>query len=70
VVVTAVEPDGPAAEQGLQTGNVILEVGGNPVGNAGDVRLGAERGQVAGQASNLDAREDGRCHAVCRTTTW
>jgi serine protease Do len=38
VVVTAVEPDGPAAEQGFQAGNVILEVGGNVVASAGDVR--------------------------------
>ena len=38
VVVTAVEPDGPAAEQGFQAGNVILEVGGKPVASAGDVR--------------------------------
>jgi len=38
VVVTAVEPDGPAAEQGFQVGNVILEVGGKPVANAGDIR--------------------------------
>jgi serine protease Do len=38
VVVTAVEPDSPAAEQGFQVGNVILEVGGKPVANAGDVR--------------------------------
>ena len=38
VVVTAVEPDGPAAEQGFQAGNVILEVGGKPVASAGDER--------------------------------
>jgi serine protease Do len=38
VVVTAVDPDGPAAEQGLQTGTVILDVGGKAVANAGDVR--------------------------------
>ena len=38
VVVTAVDPDGPAAEQGFQTGNVILDVGGKPVANAGDIR--------------------------------
>ena len=30
--------DGPAAEQGFQTGNVILDVGGKAVANAGDVR--------------------------------
>jgi serine protease Do len=38
VVVTAVDPDGPAAEQGFKTGNVILDVGGKAVGNVGDVR--------------------------------
>jgi serine protease Do len=38
VVVTAVDPDGPAAEQGFQTGNVILDVGGKAVTNAGDIR--------------------------------
>jgi serine protease Do len=38
VVVTAVDPDGPAAEQGFQAGAVILDVGGKAVANAGDVR--------------------------------
>jgi serine protease Do len=38
VVVTAVDPDGPAAEEGFATGNVILDVGGKAVANAGDVR--------------------------------
>jgi len=38
VVITAVDPDGPAAEQGFQTGNVILDVGGKAVTNAGDIR--------------------------------
>jgi serine protease Do len=38
VVVTAVDPDGPAADQGLQRGNVILDVGGKAVANAEDVR--------------------------------
>ena len=38
VVVTGVEPEGPAAEQGFQTGDVILDVGGNAVANVGDVR--------------------------------
>jgi serine protease Do len=38
VVVTAVDPDGPAAEQGFQTGTVILDVGGKSVADAGDVR--------------------------------
>ena len=38
VVVTGVEPDSPAAEGGFQSGNVILEVGGKPVADAGDIR--------------------------------
>ncbi len=38
VVVTGVDPDGPAAEAGFQTGAVILDVGGKAVDNAHDVR--------------------------------
>jgi serine protease Do len=38
VVVTAVDPDGLAAEQGFRTGTVILDVGGKSVANVGDVR--------------------------------
>ena len=37
-MVTGVDPDGPAAEQGFQTGDVILDVGGKAVANVGDVR--------------------------------
>jgi serine protease Do len=49
VVVTAVEPDGPAAEQGFQVGNVILEVGGKPVANAGDVRKALSEAKSQGR---------------------
>jgi serine protease Do len=38
VVVTGVEPAGPAAEHGFKTGDVILEVGGKAVAKAADVR--------------------------------
>ncbi|MBV8824370.1 MAG: PDZ domain-containing protein, partial [Hyphomicrobiales bacterium] len=38
VVVTAVEPDGPAANHGFKSGDVILEVGGKAVSNPADVR--------------------------------
>lgn len=38
VVVTAIDPDGPASEHGLQSGDVILEVGGKSVGTAADLR--------------------------------
>jgi len=38
LVVTGIDPAGPAAEQGLRTGDVILDVGGKAVANIGDVR--------------------------------
>ena len=34
VVVTGVDPNGEAAEHGFRTGDIILDVGGKPVGNA------------------------------------
>jgi serine protease Do len=49
VVVTAVEPDSPAANQGLQTGNVIVEVGGKPVGNASDMRKALSEAKSQGK---------------------
>jgi serine protease Do len=38
VVVTAVDPNGVAADHGFQVGDVILDVGGRTVSNPGDVR--------------------------------
>jgi serine protease Do len=38
VAVTAVDPNGPAAEHGVETGDVILDVGGKAVSKPGDVR--------------------------------
>jgi serine protease Do len=49
VVVTAVDPDGPAAERGLQTGNVILDVAGKSVANAGDVRKALADAKASGK---------------------
>jgi len=49
VVVTAVDPDGPAAEQGFQTGTVILDVGGKTVTNAGDVRNALNEAKAQGK---------------------
>jgi serine protease Do len=37
VVVTAVDPDGPAASRGFKTGDVILEAGGKSVSSPRDV---------------------------------
>ena len=49
VVVTAVDPDGPAAELGFQTGTVILDVGGKAVANAGDVRAALTEAKAQGK---------------------
>jgi len=38
LVVTSVDPEGTAADHGLQTGDVILDVGGKAVSGAGDIR--------------------------------
>jgi serine protease Do len=49
VVVTAVDPNGVAADHGFQVGDVILDVGGKTVSNPSDVRK-----QLA------DARKEGK----------
>jgi serine protease Do len=49
----AVDPDGPAAEHGLKTGDVILNVGGNAVSNAGDVRSALVQAKADGKKSVL-----------------
>ena len=36
--MTSVDPSGPAAEHGVKTGDVILNVGGKAVATVGDVR--------------------------------
>lgn len=38
VAVTAVDPDGPAAEKGVQAGDIILDVAGKIVSSASDVQ--------------------------------
>jgi serine protease Do len=49
VVVTGVDPDGPAAQQGVETGNVILDVGGKAVANVGDVRNALAEAKAQGK---------------------
>jgi serine protease Do len=53
VVVTSVEPDGPAAEHGVKTGDVILNVGGKPVASVGDVRSALSEAGSSGKHSVL-----------------
>jgi serine protease Do len=53
VVVTAVDPDGSAAEHGFQSGDVIVDVGGKTVGNAGDVREALSEARSQGKRAVL-----------------
>jgi serine protease Do len=51
VVVTAVDPEGPAAEHGVQSGDVILDVGGKSVGSVGELRSALSEAKSAGKRS-------------------
>ncbi|MBR0849009.1 Do family serine endopeptidase [Bradyrhizobium diazoefficiens] len=53
VVVTEVDPEGPAGQRGIQTGDVILNVGGKPVANVGDVRSELAQAKSSGKGSVL-----------------
>ncbi|WP_375161489.1 Do family serine endopeptidase [Bradyrhizobium sp. RDT46] len=53
VVVTEVDPEGPAAQRGIQTGDVILNVGGKAVANVGDVRSELAEAKSSGKRSVL-----------------
>ena len=53
LVVTEVDPEGPAAQHGIQTGDVILNVGGKPVANVGDVRSELAQAKSSGKKSVL-----------------
>jgi serine protease Do len=49
VVVTNVDPDGPAAEHGLQSGDVILDVGGKNVTSGNDLRQALSQAKTDGK---------------------
>ena len=49
LVVTAVDPDGPAAEHGVQTGDVILDVGGKSVASTSEVRKALSEAKSQGK---------------------
>ena len=53
VVVTNVEPGGPAAERGFKAGDVILEVGGKAVSKPEDVRKALTDAQKDGKRTVL-----------------
>jgi serine protease Do len=53
VVVTQVDPNGIASDQGLQTGDIILEVAGKKVANPADVRSALNAAQKDGKRTVL-----------------
>jgi serine protease Do len=53
VVVTAVDPNGPAAERGVEVGNVILAVGGKPVASVEDLRNALRDAKAQGKQDVL-----------------
>jgi serine protease Do len=53
VAVVQVDPNGPAAERGIKTGDVILDVGGKAVANAADVRKALGEARTAGKSAVL-----------------
>jgi serine protease Do len=58
VVVTNVDPDGPAAEHGFQSGDVILDVGGKSVSSVGELRKAL-----------VDAKGEGKHQVLMRVKT-
>jgi serine protease Do len=53
VIVTDVEPDGPAAEQGIHAGDFILEVSGKAVNQPSEVRVALDAARSSGKQSVL-----------------
>jgi serine protease Do len=53
VAVVQVDPNGPAAERGMKTGDVILDVGGKTVANPADVRKALSEARAAGKNTVL-----------------
>ena len=53
VVVAEVDPDGIAAQKGIQTGDVILEVAGKPVSQPSDVAAAIDAAKTNGKKSVL-----------------
>ena len=53
VAVVGVDPDGPAAERGIKTGDVILDVAGKAVANTAEVRKALSDARTAGKNTVL-----------------
>ena len=53
LVVTQIDPNGLAAEHGIKTGDVLLDVGGKRVATPGDVRNAVSDAQKNGKRTVL-----------------
>jgi serine protease Do len=53
VIVTDLDPDGPAADYGFETGDVILEVAGKKVASVGDIRNAIQAAEKSGRRTML-----------------
>ena len=53
VVVSNVDPDGAAAQKGIQTGDVILDVAGKPVSRPADVTAAIDAAKSEGKKAVL-----------------
>jgi len=53
VVITAVDPSGPAADRGLKSGDVILEAAGKSVSSANDLRSALKDAKSGGKKDVL-----------------
>jgi len=53
VVVTGVDPESNAAEQNIEAGLVVIEISGEPVATAADMRTRVEALKKAGKKSAL-----------------
>jgi serine protease Do len=53
LAVVNVDPDGLAAQRGIQTGDVILDIGGKPVATGSDVRQALQAAKASGKPDVL-----------------
>jgi serine protease Do len=53
VIITEVDPEGPAAERGVRPGDIILEVAGKAVNTPNDVRDGIDAARSGGKQAVL-----------------
>jgi serine protease Do len=69
VVVSDIDPDGVAAQKGIQTGDVILDVAGKPVSRPSDVTAAIDAAKANGKKSVLmRVKSEDSTHYVALST--